>query len=247
MQKLPEISPVLKFKKESSVMQEECMICKAPLQYLEQDTLMECAICHKKENSKTQCINQHYVCNECHEKGIDRIIGVCLKETSSNPIQVMEKLMDLDFCHMHGPEHHIMVGCALLTAYNNAGGELELEPALMEMQSRGKSVPEGTCGFWGACGAGISSGMFLSIVTKSTPLAQEGWGLANQMTSHALQKIGEVGGPRCCKRDSYLAILAAAAFVKEKLGVEMETQKIVCHYSEKNNQCIGKRCPFSHS
>ena len=159
----------------------------------------------------------------------------------------MEKLMDLDFCHMHGPEHHIMVGCALLTAYNNAGGELELEPALMEMQSRGKSVPGGTCGFWGACGAGISSGMFLSIVTKSTPLAQEGWGLANQMTSHALQKIGEVGGPRCCKRDSYLAILAAAAFVKEKLGVEMETQKIVCHYSEKNNQCIGKRCPFSHS
>ena len=53
MQKLPEISPVLKFKKENSVMQEECMICKAPLQYLEQDTLMECAICHKKENSKT--------------------------------------------------------------------------------------------------------------------------------------------------------------------------------------------------
>lgn len=227
-------------------MKEECIICKAPLEYLGQDTLMECAVCHKRENSKTRCVNGHYVCNECHEQGVDSIIGICMGETSADPVRIMERLMDLDFCHMHGPEHHIMVGSALLTAYKNAGGDLDLEPALLEMQSRGKSVPGGTCGFWGACGAGISSGMFLSIVTKSTPLSQEEWGLSNQMTSYALQKIGEVGGPRCCKRDSYLAILAAIGFVKEKLGVEMEQRDIACHYSAENNQCIGKRCPFSH-
>ena len=34
-------------------MNEECLICKAPLAYLEADMLMECEICHKKENSKT--------------------------------------------------------------------------------------------------------------------------------------------------------------------------------------------------
>ena len=34
-------------------MSEECLICKAPLEYLETDTMMECVICHKKENSKT--------------------------------------------------------------------------------------------------------------------------------------------------------------------------------------------------
>lgn len=226
-------------------MKEECIICKAPLEYLEQDMLMECAICHKKENSKTRCVNGHYVCNECHEEGADRIIRACMEETSANPVRIMEKLMNMDFCHMHGPEHHVMVGSALLTAYKNAGGNLDLGPALMEMQRRGKSVPGGVCGFWGACGAGISSGMFLSIATKSTPLSQEAWGLCNQMTSRALQKIGEAGGPRCCKRDSYLAILEAVRFVREKLGVEMEAQDIVCHYSAKNNQCIGKRCPFS--
>ena len=226
-------------------MKEECIICKAPLEYLEQDMLMECAICHKKENSKTRCVNGHYVCNECHEEGADRIIRACMEETSANPVQIMEKLMNMDFCHMHGPEHHVMVGSALLTAYKNAGGNLDLEPALMEMQRRGKSVPGGACGFWGACGAGISSGMFFSIATKSTPLSQEAWGLCNQMTSRALQKIGEAGGPRCCKRDSYLTILEAVRFVREKLGVEMEAQDIVCNYSAKNNQCIGKRCPFS--
>ncbi len=47
-------------------MKEECLICKAPLEYLEKDILMECEICHKKENSKTRCINGHYVCNDCH-------------------------------------------------------------------------------------------------------------------------------------------------------------------------------------
>ena len=139
-------------------MKEECLICKAPLEYLETDELMECAICHKRENSKTRCINGHYVCNDCHTKGMDTIIGLCLAETSKNPIEIINKMMDLSFCHMHGPEHHVMVGVALLTAYQNAGGDIDLPTALTEMMNRGKSVPGGACGFWGACGAGISSG-----------------------------------------------------------------------------------------
>ena len=44
-------------------MRDECMICKSPLVYLATDEEMECAICHKKENSKTRCVNGHYVCN----------------------------------------------------------------------------------------------------------------------------------------------------------------------------------------
>ena len=114
-----------------------------------------------------------------------------------------------------------------------------------EMMNRGKSVPGGACGYWGACGAGISAGMFMSIVSKSTPLAVESFGLSHLMTSKALGDIGAVGGPRCCKRDSYLSILAAIDFVKEHLGIVMEKSKIVCSHSAQNNQCIGKRCPFA--
>ena len=52
-------------------MNEECLICKAPLTYFEADMMMECEICHKKGNSKTRCVNGHYVCNECNKsKGI---------------------------------------------------------------------------------------------------------------------------------------------------------------------------------
>lgn len=226
-------------------MKEECLICKAPLEYLEHNVMMECALCHKKEKSRTRCVNGHYVCNECHTEGIDRIIEVCLNEDSLDPIGIMEKLMNLDFCHMHGPEHHVMVGSALLTAYKNAGGDIDLKEALIEMQSRGREVPGGVCGFWGACGAGISSGMFISIITKSTPLTDEPWGLSNRMTAFSLNKIGETGGPRCCKRDSYLALLSAVEFVRENLGIKMEEHEIVCHRSSMNNQCIGKKCPFS--
>jgi len=205
---------------------------------------MECAICHKKEMSRTHCINGHYVCSDCHTQGMDSIFGLCLSETSRNPIAVLEKMMAMPFCHMHGPEHHVMVGAALLTAYKNAGGEVDLPNALREMYRRGKEVPGGACGFWGACGAGVSAGQFLAIVTASTPLAVEPWSLSNRMTAKALERIGSNGGPRCCKRDSYLSILAAIDFVAEHLNVHLEKTLPGCTRSHLNNQCIGNRCPF---
>ena len=227
------------------IMKEECLICKAPLEYLQEDVEMECAICHKKEYSKTRCINGHYVCNQCHMDGIDVLFGLCLNETSKDPFAIINKMMAQPFCHMHGPEHHIMVGMALLTAYKNAGGKIELENALREMKNRGQAVPGGACGFWGACGAGLSSGMFVSIISGATPLDNENFALAHKMTAKSLGAIGDIGGPRCCKRDSFLAITQAVEFVREHFGIEMELGKMVCSYSAQNNQCTGKRCPFS--
>ena len=225
-------------------MKDECLICGAPLQYLEEETPMTCALCGKREGSRTRCVQGHYVCSECHMSGMDAIIGLCLQESSRNPIAILEKMMSLDFCHMHGPEHHVMVGAALLTAYRNAGGSLELHRGLTEMLRRGKQVPGGACGFWGACGAGISTGMYVSIATSATPLAKEAWSLSNRMTAAALAAIGAQGGPRCCKRDSYLAIAAAVKFTREHLGVQMEMGDIRCTRCHMNNQCLGGKCPF---
>ena len=72
-------------------MKEECIICKAPLIYLEKDEMMECVLCHKKELSKTRCEQGHYVCNECHTKGMGVIIDICLSETSKNPIEIIRQ------------------------------------------------------------------------------------------------------------------------------------------------------------
>ena len=176
------------------------------------------------------------------------LVSLCLEDTSSNPIEILERLMSQPDCPMHGPTHHVLVGAALLTAYNNClpdSNKLNLEEALAEMRERGKQVPGGACGYLGACGASISTGIFLSIVTRNTPFSTDTWRLCNLCTARALEQVALNGGPRCCKRDSYLSVLTAIDFVKEHLGVEMEKPEVRCSRSQINEQCIGKKCPFS--
>ncbi len=169
---------------------------------------------------------------------------LCTAETSKNPVNILLRLAKSLDCPVHNPVHHILVGSALLTAYKNAGGKIDLENALEELKTRALQVPGGACGYWGACGAALSSGMFVSVVTSSTPLANKEWKLSNLMTASSLFAIGEVGGPRCCKRNSYIAITQAVSFAKEHLDVEMELPKIKCTHYSQNSQCIGERCPF---
>ena len=182
------------------------------------------------------------------EATVDPVVALCLEETSRNPIEILEKLMSQPDCPMHGPEHHVLVGAALLTAYNNClpdSAKLDMKSALDEVVKRGQQVPGGACGYMGACGASISTGIFMSIVTRNTPFSTDTWRLCNLMTSRALEQVAENGGPRCCKRDSYLSVLTAIDFVKENLGVEMEKPEVRCSRSQINEQCIGKKCPFS--
>jgi hypothetical protein len=157
----------------------------------------------------------------------------------------MQELIRSPHIHMHGPEHHVLVGSALLAAYHNAGGTIDLPQALEEMERRGSQVPGGVCGLWGACGAGVSAGIFVSIITGATPLAGENWGQSNRATARCLEAIGKIGGPRCCKRDSYTALLQTIEYTAELGLAQMEKpEKICCDMSERNNQCIQERCPY---
>ncbi|MBQ7907141.1 MAG: SAM-dependent methyltransferase [Clostridia bacterium] len=170
---------------------------------------------------------------------------ICLNEKSKNPIHILKRLMAHEECPMHSPVHHYLVGASLLTAFKNAGGDIELDVALEKMLERSKNVPAGACGLWGACGAGVSSGMFISIVSGAGPLNKpREWGLANMMTSKSLMAIGQIGGPRCCKRDSYLSVISAVEFVKKHLGIEMELDKVLCTDYHRNQTCLGIKCPF---
>ena len=127
----------------------------------------------------------------------------------------------------------------------NDRARADYESALEEMKSRGSEYPGGSCGLWGCCGAAVSAGMFMSIVTKATPLTGKSWGLSNRMTAEALKAIGELGGPRCCKRNSFTAAAAAVKYTAENLGIEMELpEKIQCEFSGENRECLRKRCPY---
>lgn len=224
-----------------------CMLCDAELEYLDSPRDLRCEICGNVYVSDVWCANHHYVCDSCHAgDAYELIASVCRRSKSKNPVEIAMGLMDHPSVHMHGPEHHVLVGSALLAAYHNAGGNIDLDSALREMRRRGQQVPGGVCGSWGSCGAAISTGMFMSIVTGNSPLKAQEWRLSNHCTSCALDKIAVHGGPRCCKRDSFLAIVEAVKQSKEALGVEMELpREVKCHYSHLNKNCLGKECPFN--
>ncbi len=223
-----------------------CLVCGKPLVYYEEASTMKCHFCGREFKSHGGCEEGHYVCDECHEKeGVQAIMEYCSSSTSKDPVWIIQDLMENPYIYMHGPEHHILVGAALLTAYHNCGGQIDLEWALKEMQARGSEYPGGACGLWGCCGAAVSTGMFVSIVTKATPLTGKSWKLSNQMTSQALAKLAELGGPRCCKRNSFTSAKAAVEFTKKYMGVEMRLpEQIQCDFSEENQQCLRKHCPY---
>ena len=225
---------------------ENCMVCGSPLVYYESSQEVNCHICDVRHNTNVTCQDGHYICDACHaEKGLSAINAYAMKTHSRNPVLIATEIMKNQAINMHGPEHHYLVVAALLAAHRNAGGTIDFNKALHNAGQRAKKVPGGICGMWGSCGAGIAAGIFISIITGATPLSEKEWSLANQMTSKCLAVIAENGGPRCCKRDTYLTIFQAVAFVKDQFGIIMELpEQVTCEFSYRNKQCKTACCPF---
>ena len=229
-----------------------CLVCGEPLVYWDQAREVTCHLCGKPGTAHETCRDGHYVCDACHRaKGVDNTIDCCLSSTSRDPIAIMNEAMTDPFVFANGPEHHTLIGAALITAYANAGGTgpagepFEKTAALMELKSRSAQVPGGACGFWGTCGAAVSAGQALSIITGSTPLAREPFAHCQRLTSLVLGRIADAGGPRCCKRNGYLAALTSVPFFNKLLGVSMELpSEVTCAFYAKNAQCLRKECPF---
>jgi hypothetical protein len=91
----------------------------------------------------------------------------------------------------------------------------------------------------------VGTGIFVSLVTGATPLSRAQWRLANLMTSESLRSIANLGGPRCCKRDVFLALQAAVAFLNTEMAVVLPAEEpVVCTFSALNRECLKEACPF---
>ncbi len=175
-----------------------------------------------------------------------RAMSTCLSTDSRDPIRILRILMKDPDVPFHGPVHHSLIPFAVLTAYRNSGGDIDLPLSMRRAYKRGSVIPAGACGHWGACGAALGCGIAFSIITGDGPLAGEVWRKNQTMVSRCLEEIAGYGGPRCCKRDAYLAIPVAAEFFREYLGVEMDIpEKIKCHISDRNSTCLKEACPFN--
>ena len=134
----------------------ECLICGQALEYLQEQQEMVCSFCGKTFLSNTKCRDGHYISDACHEKkGLEEVMHICGGSESKNPLEILQKIMECPYIYMHGPEHHVMVGAALLTAWHNGGGQIDFPAALEEMKKRGSQIPGGICGLWGTCGAAV--------------------------------------------------------------------------------------------
>ncbi len=223
-----------------------CLVCGEPLAYFEEAQEVFCQICGKRETGHSVCVAGHYVCDACHRAGgVACVREYCLNTTSRNPVAIAQEIMAQDALYPNGPEHHVLAGSALLAAYGNAGGEIDLAAGLAELVRRGEQVPGGACGYWGVCGATISAGQFWSVVSGSTPMTRTPWAQCQALTARIGAALADIGGPRCCKRTTFTAIVQTAAFVRETCGVAMDVpEKIVCAFSERNKQCLRGKCPY---
>ena len=186
---------------------------------------------------------------EIKQQIYDDIKKICMDgfETRMQPVELMEKAWENESFPMHCPEHHYLVPAVLLAAYRGLRGD---EPGVLERdlelaQERAKNLLAGFCGWYGACGATVGSGVFLSLLTDTSPYSVKTWAQANMLTAKCLEQIAQLGGPRCCKRVCYTSVLTTTQFMKEQFGMDIGSlPKPTCSYSQRNDECRKALCPY---
>lgn len=178
------------------------------------------------------------------------ILADIAEETSTDPLEIFRNIVARDYVGIHGPEHHIIDGAAILVAFRNAGGVLP-DDALESLAREALRMPGAMCGLWGVCGAVTAVGAALAIIDGTGPLSNDGtWGEHMRYTSEAIRRLGDINGPRCCKRDGITALLCAIEYINSHYGSALQTplkartDDVHCTYSIRNSQCIKDRCPY---
>ncbi len=187
----------------------------------------------------------------CDDRSFDIITERCLDyyraPAGRGPMDVVKEVMDDASFPMHNFAHHYLVPAVLLTEVSLKDGapEEELANKLEEVRKRARNVLPAFCGLYGACGAAVGCGIFMSVYTGTTPLSKDTWSLCNYATAGALSEMAKLGGPRCCKRNTFAALLFMKKYIAQHLGTVIGVPDgILCRYNKFNNECLKDECPF---
>ena len=221
-----------------------CGVCARPLVYATESVTKTCDICGKEEKANIYCPVGHYICDACHSKAAIEVLKQVLATTSStDPAEIIEQVMAHPSVPMHGPEHHVIVPAAIITAVRNTGYAVP-DGAIEKAIERASKVPGGWCGLYGDCGAAVGVGIAVSVLTNATPLTGKERSLALGATSIAMARMLD-SQPRCCKRASRVAVEAGVGYLRDKLGINLaHSKRIACTYTVRNQQCAKKECPY---
>ena len=223
---------------------EGCMVCGAELEYLTEYRRMTCAFCGQEHEANAHCTSGHFVCDKCHsEDGMEVLPHLLKSSTETDMIELLKKARNHPAIPMHGPEHHALVPGVITTAYRNCGGGID-DRVIDTAISRGAKVAGGFCGFMGVCGAAIGVGAAMSAILEATPLTASERSIAQKGTLAALKLIADIEAARCCQRDCWLALKAAAQVSEEVLSLRLRADAhILCDQIKNNKECMGRNCP----
>jgi MoaA/NifB/PqqE/SkfB family radical SAM enzyme/SAM-dependent methyltransferase len=224
---------------------QDCMVCGAPLEYLQIEERIACHYCGAAAAANARCKAGHYVCDQCHTGDyLEFTKSFCARSTETDPVALFLAMRKSSLFPIHGPEHHALVPAAFLTAYRNRFGEPSEEQFAAALE-RARALPGGTCAFWGGCAAALGMGVAYSVILGATPIRGEARGVVQMVVSRMLAEIGQLGAPRCCRRESYLALKMGCELSGEYLPHALETRApAVCDQVELNRECLGEGCPL---
>jgi hypothetical protein len=221
-----------------------CMVCGAELIYLETDQDKSCHYCGQVVHANARCTNGHFVCDPCHgADAVEIIQKVCLHTREADPMALMQTMRSHPHFRIHGPEHHSMVPAVILTALKNGGYSITNEQIITAIQ-RGQTIGGGSCAFLGACGAAIGVGIAVSLLLAATPYDGDKRQTAQIATQTTLGRIASFNAPRCCQRDSWLALKEASILLQEWTGQSLTVDLITCEQFPENKECIHEQCPL---
>lgn len=153
-------------------------------------------------------------------------------------------------CMAFGPIHHYIDGAVLLTCFRNVEGapdrDERLADDLEKLRESSACVPGAACANWGVCGAAASVGMAYAIIAQNAPLKEDGWSEGQLLVAHLLEDIAKTGSPRCCKRDSRIAVGEAVPVFNHDFGSRMKEldESPTCRVMDANSVCMGPACAY---
>jgi hypothetical protein len=219
------------------------LVCKEELEYKELET-KKCFYCNGEFETSVSCSNGHFVCDNCHKESSLEFLKSFIQNTHiKDPVVMANKIMNHPTYNMHGPEHHYLIPSVVLKSIENNG--YDVPPNYWNLVlARCSDLPGGTCGYWGACSSNIGAGIAASIYSKSHPLDNKNYGKIHDFTARSMNEVVKYGGPRCCKRNSFLSLESTLDSFKEFFDVNIEHRKAVCTFYESNNECLETVCPY---
>lgn len=224
-----------------------CVLCGDDLEKINTPIDTICDYCGQKGKVTHECNSNHFICDKCYNiNAFEFITNECMKYTGNDPLQLAVKIMNSPVINMHGVEHHYIVPAVLLTtSYNIQGKRDLLKEKLQIIEDRASRETSHYCTFnAGTCGAAFGTGVYLSVFNDRSLGDEDEWSEANHIIAESLKKVASSPGPRCCKRDTYLSLIASVEFMNDKYALNIQTSEPKCTFSLRNKNCGREECEF---